>query len=69
MTNGRLMKVKSIPECSPLEYSTILLTCIKRYLVLKTNFLSFLMVAVLHRYVSVKNCVYSFSETLFPCLV
>ena len=29
MTNGSLMKVKSIAEC-PLEHSAILLTCIKR---------------------------------------
>ena len=28
--NGSLMKVKSIAECSHLEYSAILLTCIKR---------------------------------------
>ena len=34
-TNGSLMKVKSIAECS-----AILLTCIKRYSVLKTNFWS-----------------------------
>ena len=33
MTNGSLMKVKSIAE-----YTAILLTCIKRQLVLKTNF-------------------------------
>ena len=30
MSNGRLMKVKSIAECSPLEHSAILLTCTKR---------------------------------------
>ena len=30
MTNGSLMKVKSIAECSPLEHSAMLLTCIKR---------------------------------------
>ena len=35
MTNGSLMKVESIAECSP---SAILLTCIKRLLVLKTKF-------------------------------
>ena len=29
-TNGSLMKVKSIAECSPLEHSAILLTCIKQ---------------------------------------
>ena len=38
MTNGSLMKVESIAECS-LENSAILLTCIKR---LKNNFPSFL---------------------------
>ena len=38
MTNGSLMKVESIAECSPLEHSAILLTCIKHELVLKTNF-------------------------------
>ena len=36
MTNGNLMKVESIAECS--EHSAILLTCIKRCFVLKTNF-------------------------------
>ena len=30
MTNGSLMKVKSIAECSPLEHSAIILTCIKQ---------------------------------------
>ena len=30
MTNGSLLKVKSIAECSPLEHSEILLACIKR---------------------------------------
>ena len=30
MENGGLMKVKSIAECSLLEHSAILLTCIKR---------------------------------------
>ena len=30
MENGSLMKVESIAECSPLEHSAILLTCIKR---------------------------------------
>ena len=30
MTNGSLMEVESITECSPLEHSAILLTCIKR---------------------------------------
>ena len=30
MTNYRLMKVESIAECSPLEHSAIILTCIKR---------------------------------------
>ena len=33
-TNGSSMNVESISEC----YSAILLTCIKRYSVLKTNF-------------------------------
>ena len=41
MTNGSLMKIKSIAECSKGEHSAILLTCIKRLLVLKTNFQSF----------------------------
>ena len=36
LTNGSSMKIKSIAECS-----AILLTCIKLYLVLKANFLSF----------------------------
>ena len=30
MANGSLIKGESIAECSPLEYSAILLTCIKR---------------------------------------
>ena len=34
----------------PLEHSAIDLTCIRLYLVLKTNFQSFLRVAVLHRF-------------------
>ena len=34
MTNGTLMKDKSIAFCT-------ILTCIKRYLVLNTNFLTF----------------------------
>ena len=42
MTNGSLMKVESIVECSPLERSAILLTCIKRLSVLITNFGLFL---------------------------
>ena len=29
-TDYHLMQVKSIAECSPLEHSAILLTCIKR---------------------------------------
>ena len=33
---GNLMKVESIAECFPLEQSAVLLTCIKRYSVLKT---------------------------------
>ena len=37
MANGSLMKVESIAECS-MEHSAILLTCIKRQLVLKTIF-------------------------------
>ena len=41
MTNGSLMKVESIAEMLPLEHSAILLTRIKRYLVLKNNFRSF----------------------------
>ena len=41
------MKVESIAECSP----AILLTCIN----LKTNFWSFLMVAVLHRFYCITN--------------
>ena len=36
ITIGSLMKVESISECFPLEHSAILLTCIKRLLVLKT---------------------------------
>ena len=30
MTNGSLMKVQSIAECSPLDHSAVVLTCIKR---------------------------------------
>ena len=41
MTNGSLMKVESIAECSRLEHSAILLTCIRQKFVLKTNLLSF----------------------------
>ena len=37
-TNGSLVKVESIAECSLLEHSAILLTCIKRLSVFKTNF-------------------------------
>ena len=42
MTNGslKLIKVKRIAECTPLAHSEILLTLIKRQLVLKTNFWS-----------------------------
>ena len=40
MTNCSLMEVESIAECSPLEHSAILLTCIKRQSVLKTKFYS-----------------------------
>ena len=36
MENGSLMKIESIAEC--LEHSAILLTCIKLYSALKTNF-------------------------------
>ena len=36
-TNGSLMKVKSIVECSR-EHSTILLTCVTQYSVFKTYF-------------------------------
>ena len=39
MTTGSLMKVESIAEC--LEHSAILLTCIKRYMVLKNFFALF----------------------------
>ena len=40
MINGSLIKVESIAECNaPLK--AILLTCIKRYSVLKNNFWSF----------------------------
>ena len=35
-TNGSFMMVKSIAEC--LAHSTLLLTCIKHYAVLKANF-------------------------------
>ena len=46
MENDSLMKVKSIAECSlPLEHSAMLLTCIKRNSVLKTNFWSSFCVA------------------------
>ena len=38
MTNGSLMKVESIAECSLLEHSAILLTCIKLPFVIKTYF-------------------------------
>ena len=37
---GSLMQVESIVECSLLEHSAILLTCIKQLPVLKTYFLS-----------------------------
>ena len=45
MTNGSLIKVKSIAECSNGGHSAILLTCIKRLLVLKTKFGLFLVAA------------------------
>ena len=38
ITNGNLMKVKSIAECSP---SAIFLTCIKRNFCLESLFLAF----------------------------
>ena len=41
ITIGSLMKVKSIAEFSPWSILQVLLTCIKRYLVLKTRFWSF----------------------------
>ena len=51
MTNGSLVKVESIAECSKGEHSAILSNCVKRELVLKTNlWLSFLRVAVLYRF-------------------
>ena len=37
-TDYCFIEVKRIAECSPLEHSTILLTCIKQYSVLKNNF-------------------------------
>ena len=41
-SNGSLMKVENIAECSPLEHSAILLICFQRYMIgLKTNFRSF----------------------------
>ena len=40
ITNFRLMQVNCIAECSPLEHSAILLTCIKQQSVLKNNFWS-----------------------------
>ena len=40
LTNGSLMKVESIAECS---HSAILLTCIQRKSVLKKQFLVFLL--------------------------
>ena len=42
MTNGSLMKVKSIAECFRLEHSAILLACIQRHSVLINNFGLFL---------------------------
>ena len=41
MTNGTLMKVESIAECSPWSILQLLLTCIKQQLVLKIIFWSF----------------------------
>ena len=38
MTNGSFMKVESIAECSHLEHSAILLTCIKRWLAVLNRF-------------------------------
>ena len=56
MTNGSLMKVKSIAECS-LEQSAILLACInKQYIIgLENQFLVFFRVAVLYMF----NCIAS----------
>ena len=42
MTNGSIVKVKRVAECSKGEHSAIHLTCIKQELVLKTNMWSFL---------------------------
>ena len=56
MANGSLMKVKTIAECSPLEHSAILLTCIKPY-----QFSVFLRVVVLHRFYFILTFVHSFS--------
>ena len=42
MTNGSLMKAESIAECSPLEHSAILLTCIKQWSSWKTFLVFFL---------------------------
>ena len=56
MTNGSLMKVKSIAEFSLLEHSAILLTCIKPLFLhkaiisLENQFMVFLRVAVLHKF-------------------
>ena len=51
MINGSLINEgRKYCRMLPLEHSAILLIYIKRYLVLKTNFLSFLRVAVLHRF-------------------
>ena len=41
MTTGSLMKVKSIAECSHVEHSAMLFTCIMQLLVLKIIFCLF----------------------------
>ena len=63
MTNGSLMKVESIAICSAILLTAILLTCIKRYLVLKTNVWSFLRVVVLHRFYSMPEDEVSYQQT------
>ena len=41
-TNCSLMKMESIVECSPLEHSAILLTCIKQFIIsLENKFVGF----------------------------
>ena len=60
MTNGSLMKVKSIAECSPWSILQYLPALSK--ISLEKQFLVFLRVAVLHRF----NC--SFLMTQYTCL-